>query len=244
MNANGYLEYRPTRLALNGITKCQIGNTSAPGGASRIRLDIGTSNDSAIVISGTGNSAEQNIPTVRIQGGTAGSTLSIQSGTVGLAFDDTETAAIPTITTTYINSPASDVNLSIGRGSGTITTLKQLGGQITCVPSVTTWTKRAGTAIVQGAAAIGTLANNAGNTLYNSSGTITTLYANGGTVDFTQNDVGCTVTNAYVRKGGQIDDSNNIVTWSNGVNQQGCGPDDTPTPYLYGDNSNVAVTSL
>mgnify|MGYP003418653772 FL=1 len=118
-----------------------------------------------------------------------------------------------------------DANVEFGAGT-TLTTLAMQGGTVKVNGATTTITKNNGSLTVLGTGACTTLRNWRGSCSYRSSGTITNLFCGAGTIDFRADMRAKTVTNADIYAGATIADPQGVVTWTNGVDLNGCGMDE------------------
>lgn len=217
----GYAEYRQDYLQWDGATAAAIYANSG-----RIKLDFLTAVAAAIYIESPGRAVEVNLPAILLKAAQT-STLTIQKGDVGVAVFASETATIPTINTGSIASVGTDVKLWLGSGC-TLTTINQGGGEITCDANLTTLNQTEGTFTNTGATTITTAnLNKQGKYISKSTGTITTINARDkSSLDFTRDIRSRTVTTINVYSDNvSIDDLFKTVTWTNGIDNEGCGSD-------------------
>lgn len=162
----------------------------APSGGAQF-LDFGSS-AKGVDIRKTG-SAATGLRAVNIIG-SALTTISVQSGSVGLAIDPAKTATVGTVR-------AYGGNVWVGQGV-TLTTVNNLGANITVDCAATTITQLSGTIETRYSGAVTTVNLYDGTYYPSSSGTVTTLNAYGGTVDSRRSGIARTITtlNAYGNK--------------------------------------------
>jgi trimeric autotransporter adhesin len=204
-NASGYPEYRDDYLAISA-TVVILGAGSGTG-SGRIKLNLG-SNQAAIDVRTTGASAEVGLPAVQLLGTHASNTLTVASGSVGVAIGGGEVSTLATVTV----SASASVRLGTGCTLTTVTT----AGACEMEASATTLTINGGTATVLGAAAITTLNINAGTCDYQSSGTVGTANV-AGTLDASRDPTSRTFTTTNMKAGGTILDLHDSITFTNGI---------------------------
>lgn len=222
VNSNGYIEYRPTYLAIGASTITfypNVGTGSCffqldPGAHATVLNAFGMGSPGGAANSATGNYA------LAIRGGGSNYTLNLQQGIIGVAVNTGETATLPAVTIGYENNVSSDVSLTLGSGC-TTTLISQLGGSVLANCSVATWTMAAGAAVITGASTITTLtlfpaAQQTASMSYQSSGTITTLNVGPrGTFESQKVSLARTVTNCTAYAGSSIIDAERSVTFTN-----------------------------
>lgn len=225
-NANGYVEYRPTALALGtAIDAVDIGQGNGAG-SGRINIAIGNQSDAlAINVYKTGVPAETGVPALLITTGTQSNdtTLTVNRGDVGVAFYAGETAVVDVLNMGYITQQLTDATVMLG-GGVTLTTVTQGGGTFSTESNATTLTQTLGEAMFSEATTLTTANLNGGTLFYNSTGTLGTVHVNGGAVlDFRRDARSRTVTNATIYQGGEIQDPAQTVTFTNGIDLYRCG---------------------
>jgi hypothetical protein len=225
-NPNGYVEYRPTALALG--TACltiDIGEGDGAG-SSRINLAVGIcASNLTMTVNKTGSRLTTGVPALLLTTGTQANdtTLTVNRGDVGVAFYAGETAVIDAIKMVYVSQENADAKVACGSGV-TLTTVNVGGGAFVSNANVVTLTQTKGTAELRGTATMTTGTISGGTLYYNSSGTCTTMYVAGGaTLDFRKDGRSRTLTNATIYQGGAIYDSSATVTWTNGIIVAYCG---------------------
>lgn len=134
--------------------------------------------------------------------GTALDVVEIVKGIVGIAVQDGDVATIEDLVCGHLESPLSDVTLTIGAGA-TITTLTQTGGNCVLHGTATTVDQRTGgTLTTEGEGAISTL-NVRGTVFANSAGTVTTANV-WGVLDFRRDRTPRTITTLNGKPGGVL----------------------------------------
>ncbi len=213
-NPNGYLEYRPTYLAIGASTANLGTNPGAGAGSGRFKIDFG-SGATVVNVFGTGSPADPGLPALIIKG-TNITSLNCQSGSIGVAIEAGNVSTITTVRIGWISSQATDVNLTLGAGC-TLTTIDQEGGFLTLNSTVATLINFGGTASVFGSGTITTLDVEEGGTVnYWSSGTITTATGGyGSTLNFDGDRRTKIVTNMTLY--GTLNDRAHVVTHTNPV---------------------------
>lgn len=141
--------------------------------------------------------------------GTAISTLSVVSGSVGIAVNHGE---LSSVTTARIVGPSASV--WFGEGC-TLTTLENTDGESKVRCAATTITIQGGTVYTEEVGAVTTVTQNAGLFYGNSTGTITTLTGNGGLASFLKNGSSRTITTYAQNPGHDIEYNPNILTITN-----------------------------
>jgi hypothetical protein len=221
-NSHGYVEYRPTALALGtAVTAINIGEGDG-NGSGRINLSVGNIDHAlAINVYKTAARVVTGVPAILLTTGTQSesgdTTLTVNRGDIGVAFNAGETAVIDVIKMGYVSQQTSDAKVACGSGV-TLTTVTVGGGTFIANSNITTLTVTAGTAEVRGTATVTTANVNGGTLYYNSSGTCTNMYVAGGAVlDFRQDARARTLSNATIYQGATIHDPFATVTWSAGI---------------------------
>lgn len=214
-NLSGYVEYRPTYLAI-GVTTLNVGTNPGIGaGCGRFKINLG-SVQSAINIFSTGSQADAGLPAIILKGTHASNVLVALQGTIGVAIEAGDVSTILTVQVGFQRSQQTDVTLTLGTGC-TLTTISQYGGVVYAASNVTTWNCYDGTAWFTGSATLTTLDIEEGGTFYyQSSGTLTTgTVGVGCTLDYSRDPRLKTITNVTVY--GTYIDSNKIVTNTNPI---------------------------
>lgn len=160
---------------------------SYAGQGSSSYIDVGSANI-ALLVQQTGRPATIGKHALYLLGSNL-TTLTVESGNVGLAARYGETS---TVVTARLGDSTS-ASLTIGDGV-TITNFDQNGGVGVVRSNVTQIDQFDGVLVTQLAATVGTWNLEGGTAVPNSSGTITTFNLNGGTADFLQSTVARNVT--------------------------------------------------
>jgi hypothetical protein len=213
-----YFEYRPQYLQYGTTGVGGTVNVTVSGGGGRIKLDQG----SAPAIWNILNSAqrlESGVPAVLLKGANAANALNVNRGDVGVAFFGGETATLVALNVGFETNPAGDSAVWLGSGVTLANAaIVQTGGSLT-INSATSGTAAItqydGLLTLQAGAQTG-LAVLGGTCVFNSTGTLggTTVVANSGLIDFSQDLRAKTVTNPvnlYGAKAG-IKDPNKVVS--------------------------------
>ncbi len=159
-------------------------------------FDLGSANIS-VAIQGSGTPSTTGGNAVYLKGSNL-ATVSVNSGNVGIAAADNDTATVATVRVNQLTGVTAPT-VVVGSGT-TLTTLSASAGTITQKCASTTTTVGAdATLTTQGTGAIGTV-NCYGTGYFNSTGTITDLYAYG-TVDCSQSTAARTITNLRPQPG-------------------------------------------
>lgn len=197
-----------------GATVCRIGEAFGPGSkihSPRVKLDFGSVQTSVTVFGSRTIGTETDLPPVRLIGTHASNVLTIRGGNVGVACESGEVATIATLTA-GADMAAIDPNVLIGSGV-TLTTLTVSRGAVLLMAAATTITQTGGTVTTERAGAVTTVTVS-GNAVFvgNSTGTITTLNANGGTVDLLRSASARTVTTLNMLAGASLRYDPSVVT--------------------------------
>lgn len=219
-NPLGYVEYRPTKLALGtAITNVEYGQGDG-NGSGRTNLAIGDRTTAlAINVHKSGVRTEPGIPALLLTTGSQSNTttVTVNRGDLGIAFHAGETAVIQSLNLGYVTQPLVDARVMCGDGV-TLTTVTQNGGTLYFESNLTTLTMSVGATTIGGDATLTSAALNSGILYYNSTGTLTTVNITAGAaLDFRQDSRGRTVTNAFRHEGAGLQDPFGTVTWTNGI---------------------------
>ena len=210
LNANGYLEHRPTYLQIDAAT-ILLGN--GPGtGSRRIKIDSGSTTANAVTVENTGAPAKQGLPAVFWKGTNAGNTLEVHRGQVGIAVLGGETA-------TLTSALLAGGNVEFGKGVGTIATLTNQIATVMLRSTVTAFTSAGGLVTILGDAAFTTMDITGGAVDYRSSGTIGALTVGGpgGTLDCANDNSTRIISAATIEGGGRINDPLQTIDFTTGV---------------------------
>jgi hypothetical protein len=209
--------------SLLGATILRVGGGEGQG-SPLIRLNTG-SVQTALTVQRTGSSSETGVPSLLWKGTNASNTVTVTRGAVGIAYRGTDAATVATLSVGFESGEQTDANVDVGAGT-TLTTLAMQGGTVKVGCASTTITKNNGTLTVLGTGACTTLRNWKGTCNYRSSGTVTNLFCGAASLDFRADMRAKTITNADIYAGASILDPQAVVTWTNGVDLNGCGMDE------------------
>lgn len=203
-----YPEYRARYLAVSA-TLLNVGQGSGQG-SGRLLIDVGSVACTLTVFT-TAGAADADAGAVRWKGTHASNVVNAYAGSLDVAKQAGETAAVATLRV------EGDAEVFCGSGT-TLTTIVQDGGALTINSAATTITRHGGTLTMRGSGAITTLTNNAGAVVHNSSGTITT-YVGGSasTLDRTGDLRAATLTNCTILAGATISDPAGVLVFTNGI---------------------------
>lgn len=228
-NALGYREYRPRYLKLGDgsspfAVTIGMGNGGQPP---RVNLDYnGAQVTTRVYGSGVGDANEAPI---LIHNTGANSQLDVYGGTVAVAADSA--GYLLSLRLTPADSTSStQVRVTVDADVA-VTTALHAGGDLQILGAVTTYLGSTNAVARFLLAATCTNITVAGGAIVywesttNISGTVTVQTQ--GTVDFSRNGSGKTVANATCFAGGAIRDPLGIVTWTNGIDLDGCGISET-----------------
>lgn len=213
VNVAGYAEYLPTYLSIDCTTvNLGVGSDGA-GGASLQKIDAG-SVQTTLNIYGSGQSSVPSQRAIQWKGTHASNVINQYAGELAIAQYGSEVATVATLNV-FSQASACDI------GSGvTLTTLNVQDATVKNNGNAfTTLTMNGGTVTVLGSAAMTTVTVHYGTFNYRSSGTITNLNVGGKGTGLVSTDGDArskTVTNATVKRGGQIVDKGTI-TYTNNI---------------------------
>lgn len=229
-NATEYVEYRQQSLQCAPATA--IVGDGQGNGSGRIKLDFGTA-VTALIVHGTGSPIDAELPALIIKGGAAGSTASVNGGSVGFDVFGGTTSTWTTLNTAAGSNGAPQVYCGTGC---TVTTLNQDDGTVLMETAPATINQEGGTLTVM-AGNVTTWNAYGGTPAYLGTGTIATLNSYV-TVDFSQDPRARTVTNATFYAGGGFNDPGATVAWSNAFVVQA---DSSQVTLNWGRNRHVAL---
>jgi hypothetical protein len=227
-NANAFVDYRPTYLAISA-TICTIGEGDGDG-SGRIKHDAGSNVcDWTVLGSGTRLSDTSDVPAVLLKGTHASNTLTVQRGDVGVAFFAGEVSTIATLNVGHKTSETADSQVICGAGV-TITTINQTGGTLDIdltTAGVVTINLDGGVLTLRGdVGGVTTINIAAGAKLIDmgGSGTIATLELSG-EYDHSQSTTPRAITNRNLHPGHTYRDPHGVVSvGGNGIDFHNCGP--------------------
>ncbi len=227
--SSGDYEYREDFFVIafhtTGDEYISIGEGSGVG-SGRIKLSVANmTTNMRIDVHSTGSRSDTTKPPVLLGTGTqsASTTLSVNSGDVGVAVLFDGFAVID-----VINVESSSANVEIGAVDVTLTTINLTAGTVTTLSNVTTVTMTAGTFVLAGSAAIGTLYVRGGICYYDSDGATTTLIVvtNGAVLNFTRDARPVTIAQLDLYEGATVYDTGQRTTLTNGFDTIHCGISD------------------
>lgn len=219
-SANGsstpYIEYRPTELAI-GITALNVGQGTGAG-CTMFNVNFG-SVQNATTVYRAGTSSQQGQPTIQLRGTHASNSLIVLAGSVGWAFTAGQVGTLATLKLGYETQQQSDASVVVGAGSTLSScTATQNGGNLQFSSNLSALTMNSGTATGFLTATVSTLDVEGGTYYHQSTGTITTgTIGSNGTMDFSQDPRGRTITNLTVDGGGELNDPNKTCTFTNPI---------------------------
>lgn len=237
--SGGYVEYRARYWQIqSALVSIGYGPGSASG---RIMHDAGSATACTWTVFNTGQTVEQNLPSLILKGTNAGNILFALKGSIGVAIFASETSTLATLDCGFTSNQSGDVTILCGSGL-TLTTLNQTGGAITLNAGLTTLSTIGGKITIW-AGNITTLTNEGATVVYNDSGTITTAnVSKTGVMDLSQAQPNLTITNCTLNAGATWLDPNRRGTYSNGVILNLCSL--TDVTLNLGNNEKLSVVYL
>ena len=226
-----YYEYLPQYLALGDVGDAVTTTFTLESDGGRTYIDNGDAQAIFNIRSDSrGPSGERNgIPAILIKGTHASNTVDVQSGSVGIAFIDGESAAVATLRVGYLSDRVGDSTVLCGDGV-TLTTIVQTGGFLLIDSNVVTVTVHdQGTIQVgdRGAPTVTTLNLDGGTALYRGAGTLTTLnVGQNGIFDLRPGTKPVTITNTNLHSGSSYHDPQGRGTNTNGFDFVRCRTSD------------------
>ena len=219
--AQSYTGYIGTASAYLQVsaTVVEIGSHSGPGtplGSGRLKIALG-SVQSAITVNNSAASAADTYRTpIQLTNTHAASTLTVNKGKVGFCTGTGETGQLATLTLNYVGNQSTDAEVYVGSGV-TLATVKKYGGKLDIRCAVTTYTVYAGSDLIAGSGALGTIYVKGGTVESNTTGTITTAEVSGGTLDLSKSSAARTITTLKVDSPGKIKYDPAVVTLTNKI---------------------------
>lgn len=214
-----YLKFCNSGDATN--TSVVIGAGNGPG-SGRINLDCGTG-QATVLVKRTAPSSDPNLPAFKFLGSHASNSVTVQRGTVGVAFEGGSTATVAVLNVGFISNELGDSIVSCGTGV-TLTTINVSGGLLTTRSAITTLNITGGV-VEHLSGAVTNLTVEQGTVSYQSSGTVTNLkVGDGGVFDCRASMAGRTVTNLELYSGARWHDPSGTVTATNGYDFIRCTP--------------------
>ncbi len=186
-----------------------------PTGSPRIKLDLGTTQTAVWIFNSARYAAEPNLPPIRLVATHSSNRLTLQRGRVGICCEScVETSTVHTIDVGYVSQLTNDANLIAGPGL-TINTINVLGGSATIENAVTNVNVHGGAITLAGNADIGAITCTGGTLYAQTSGTIDTIYHEGGTIDFDRCLIPRQVSNLTILKNkpGRLRDTARRITF-------------------------------
>lgn len=235
-----YDEYRDQYLAIS-VTTLYIGEGEGPG-PNLVKINVG-SNACAIIQTGSGTSLDATLPAVIWKGSHVDNTLTITRGSFGAGVFAGETYVLKTILVGYREDRDGDVELFLGTGGSTITTLTVRGGDVTLGAAVTTLTQSGGEITRIGTGAIATHKVTGGRFIDRGTGTITASEVSvSGIFDRSQDVRAVTCTTMQLYAGATLLDPHGVITFTNPLQLVECGLEDVTLDL--GKNRGLAVSTL
>ena len=214
-----YREYRPLALKIKA-TKVYVGQGDGTG-CPLVRLNTGTA-QTEVLVQGTGQPSTE-LPALNWIGDHGSNAVKVFRGSVGLSSVAGQTGQLAALALGYVDSVESDVNVVVGAGLGTIGTVDQIGGVLSCAANVTTGNFLAGECELIGAATVATMHVGAAAVYYSSTGTCSQAYVmRDGLLSFTRNMQQRTFTNCTIVSGAAIHDPAKTVIWTNPIALSHC----------------------
>lgn len=214
-----YFEYLETYLRISATT-LNIGE--GPGqGSPRLRIDVGA-NVCTVNVSLTGSAPDAGIPALLWKGTNVGNVANIRKGDVGIAWLPGETSIVDKLRVGFIDNKEGDATVRCGSGL-TLTTLDQIGGNVTLNAGLTTANITAGILAVR-AGAVTTINGDGGTIYWDGTGTITTLkLGEGCELNASRDQRPFTITNCTLSRGAIIRDPFRRITFANPFTLDRCG---------------------
>lgn len=206
-------EHLSTYLVLDGATTTII---DAPN-ANKIKIDFG-STLSAIVVRNTGQTDEPNTPPCLIKANVNTSTLTVEGGRVGVNYEPKTTGSLASV---FVNGQSPTVDIG---NTTTLPILNVSSGTVTCESTVTT-IKVTGGSLSYSGGTVTTLTIDGGVFTQVGTGTVTTCYLVGGTLDCSVNSRARTITNFSMYAKTALLDPLGTITFTNGIDLF-CKPQD------------------
>lgn len=213
-----YYEYRE-RYLKHGASADSIATTiTVNGGGGRIKISTNDS-QATLIVKSTGNALEQNIPALLFKGTHSSNAITVQKGSVGVAFFEGETSTLATLNVGYLTNVNGDSQVVLGSGvTLSNATIKQSGGTLqtnSATSGSATITLTGGELTLNSGAQTG-LSVQGGTCFYNSTGTLggAPVVSGSGHLDFSQDLRSKAVTNPIEVYGAQakISDPNKAVS--------------------------------
>jgi hypothetical protein len=210
--------------ANTNTTTCTIGSGNGPG-SPRTKINFADCTGVTINVQRTGQSAETGIPALLLQFSDSATILNVNRGDVGVAFYEGEDGHLATLRVGYIDNPAGDANVVLGKDAdiadatitvsgGTLTTNSANGsGTVTMLGGIVT----------VNAGAYASIVIDAGTCYYQSPGTLASaIIGSDATLDFSRDLQTRIVSACAIHNRGTIRDPNRTVTWTTDIDIVRC----------------------
>lgn len=194
------------------------GGPGSPNGSTRINIELVSATGGATPVvtvhNSSSSSAETNLAPIRLLIGDINATATLRAlkGKVALAAAAGEVSAVKTIDLDWVGQRNTDVNLEIGDSVTGLTDIVKDGGNLTLKSPCTNVTNRAGNCFTSGSGAITVYTNEGGTGQLDSTGTVTTVNANGGKIDGSKTSAPRTWTTVNRRGKGELRYDPAVVT--------------------------------
>lgn len=216
----------PSAYLQVGATALRIGDPSQSGtagnGSGRIKIDLGSVQTTAVIVSTSTGTTDAGLQPVRLIGSHASNAITVLAGRVGIA------TTISSETATFAAVSLAGAGATVTLGSGvTLTTLRMANGVANVNGAFTTGYVDGGTLTVNGTGAVTTVYATAATVNLNSTGTITTLDVRAQATANLLNDFRArTVTTIKLGKDATLSYDPGIVTVTNPIQIIGATLDD------------------
>ena len=184
-----YYEYRETYLEI-GATSLRIGDKDGDG-SERIKINLGTV-QSTVIITNSGTGEDANVPAILLLGTHASNVVTINRGSLGVAYYPTESATVATFQQAFFDDQQGDTDVFIGSGV-TLGAVQKSGGDLELHSSTTTLSQTGGVTNIFGGAHPDIDIID-GDLNYNSIGTAVISIGGSGTLNFNQDRRAKTIT--------------------------------------------------
>lgn len=216
--AYAYYEYRERYLRHGASADSQATTITVNGGGGRIKISTNDS-QATLIVKNTGNPLEQNIPALLFKGTHASNAVTVQRGSVGIAYFEGETTTLATLNVGYTTNVNGDSDVTLGSGvTLSNATIQQSGGVLrtnSATSGSATITMTNGELTLQSGGQLG-LAVRGGTCFYNSTGTLggNPVVSGSGHLDFSQDLRSKAVTNPVEVYGAsaRVSDPNKVVS--------------------------------
>jgi len=209
IHQSGYWEYRPRHFPVAAGVPVEVGQGDGPGPEF---VNLALTGPANVVVHATSQGSDSRTPCVNLQGSTGG-TLTVASGSVGLAVEDSIGSC--TLGTVNINDGA----IVVSGPNSVVSQLLQNGGRAVCYGVVTSLLHRAGETELHRPPQ--TIEGHRGQIACRFTGTVQTveLSGDGSTdsvrLDFSSDPRSRTVVNHTVTGGASLHDPDRTITFTN-----------------------------